>query len=169
VGFELYCRLLQEAVEEIRGKPARKPLEVKVDLPVNAYIPRDFVTEEFLRIEAYQRIASIDDLEKAKETGGELRDRYGPLPRETENLIEVCKLKVMARDAGVANIRWEEGNLLLSPFTPPAAGWLQAIGGVYPDLDFNPRRRILILRGVDKGGVLSFGHRLLGDIIRLSS
>ncbi|MDI6892322.1 MAG: transcription-repair coupling factor [Actinomycetota bacterium] len=169
VGFELYCRLLQEAVEEIRGKPARKPLEVKVDLPVNAYIPRDFVTEEFLRIEAYQRIASIDDLEKAKETGGELRDRYGPLPRETENLIEVCKLKVMARDAGVANIRWEEGNLLLSPFTPPAAGWLQAIGGVYPDLDFNPRRRTLILRGVDKGGVLSFGHRLLGDIIRLSS
>ncbi|HAW60050.1 MAG TPA: transcription-repair coupling factor [Actinobacteria bacterium] len=168
VGFELYCRLLQEAVEEIRGKPAKKPLEVKVDLPVNAYIPRDFITEEFLRIEAYQRIASINDLEKAKEAREELWDRYGPLPRETENLIEVCKLKVMARDAGIANVLWEEGNLLLSPFTSGEKG-AASLKEFYSGLDFNPRRRTLILRGVDEGGVLSFGHRLLGDIIRLSS
>ena len=81
VGFDLYVRMIGEAVSELRGDgPAERP-EVRVELPVNAHIPHEYVPGERLRLEAYTRIAAIDSAEDLAAVRAELTDRFGPPPR----------------------------------------------------------------------------------------
>ena len=81
VGFDLYVRMIGEAVNELKGDgPAEKP-EVRVELPVNAHIPHDYVPGERLRLEAYTRIAAIDSEQDVTAVRDELTDRYGEPPK----------------------------------------------------------------------------------------
>src|SRR5690606_36168857 len=98
-------RMMAEAVQEQKAKldglavPEAERPEVKVELPINAHIPHDYVTSERLRLEAYKRIASIasdDDIVAVRE---ELTDRYGRPPQEVENLLAVAAFRIRARKA----------------------------------------------------------------------
>src|SRR5436305_12701480 len=80
VGYELYCQLLENAVGQLKAQPRRAPMEVTLDLPWSAYLPRDYVTGQRLRIEAYRRLARIRKVERLNDFRTELRDRYGPIP-----------------------------------------------------------------------------------------
>lgn len=115
VGFELYCELLKEEVAKLQRKPIKKEKEVKINLPLAAFIPESYVPEETLRIEAYRRILAISSLEEAKEVASDLRDRYGLLPLEVENLVSVAKLRVLARKIGLSTISLKKGKIFLEP------------------------------------------------------
>jgi transcription-repair coupling factor (superfamily II helicase) len=104
VGFEMYVRLLEEAAKELRGVKSAEPPEVRIDLPVDAYLPTSYIDREPLRLAAYRRIAetvTVTDVEDATE---ELRDRYGPLPAPARTLLEVACLRAEARSAGITDI-----------------------------------------------------------------
>jgi transcription-repair coupling factor (superfamily II helicase) len=105
VGFDLYVRLVGEAVAEYRGDggPAEEP-EVKIELPVDAHLPYEYVPSERLRLEMYKRLAEVRDLDQVDEVRAELVDRYGPVPEPVENLLAVAGLRVRARDAGLTDI-----------------------------------------------------------------
>ena len=81
VGFDLYIRLVGEAVAEYRGEAVEEASDVKVELPVDAHLPHDYVPGERLRLEAYRRIAAITTDDEVAAVRDELVDRYGPLPR----------------------------------------------------------------------------------------
>ncbi len=104
VGFDLYVRLVGEALAEYRGDDAAELLEVKVELPVDAHIPHTYVTGERLRLEAYRRIAAAHDVAGIDEVVAELRDRYGPLPEPVARLMDVAALRVLARSAAITEI-----------------------------------------------------------------
>ena len=89
VGFDLYVRLVGEAVAEFRGdvEPARR--EVKVELPIDAHLPHDYVESQRLRLEGYQRLAKVADDSELTAVAEELADRYGPLPEQVSNLLAV--------------------------------------------------------------------------------
>ena len=99
VGFELYCQMLNQAVREIKGEPVKR-LEVKIEVPVSAYIPNDYIDEEGLRTEAYKKLSLAAELDEVDEAIGELEDRYGALPEPVCNLREVLRLRVLARGQG---------------------------------------------------------------------
>ncbi len=100
VGFDLYVRMIGEAVNELKGDgPADRP-EVRVELPVNAHIPHDYLPGERLRLEAYTRIAAIDSDADVTAVRDELTDRYGQLPEPVLNLLEVARLRARARHVG---------------------------------------------------------------------
>src|SRR5205807_8361683 len=80
VGYEMYCQLLENAVRDLKKQPRRTPLEVAIDLPWTAYLPRDYVEGQRARIEVYRRLARIRKLERLEEFRQELRDRFGPIP-----------------------------------------------------------------------------------------
>ncbi|MGW0657808.1 transcription-repair coupling factor [Streptodolium elevatio] len=104
VGFDLYVRLVGEAVAEYKGDQGEEVPEVKVELPVDAHIPHDYVPGERLRLEAYKRIAAItceDDIAAVRD---ELIDRYGPLPVPVENLLEVARFRAHVRKAGLSDV-----------------------------------------------------------------
>jgi transcription-repair coupling factor (superfamily II helicase) len=117
VGFDLYTRLLAQAVK--RRKEARRgekdavelPEVVLIDLPLAAYIPIDYVPESSLRLRLYRRMAVLDSLDEIDEMAAELADRFGPIPDPVDNLLYQLRTKVLARKAGVAGITTEAGQI----------------------------------------------------------
>jgi transcription-repair coupling factor (superfamily II helicase) len=119
VGFDLYVKMIGEAVRELRGDGPAERAEVRVELPVDAHIPHDYVTGERLRLEAYTRIASIDsgaDIDAVRE---ELADRYGTVPPQVENLLAVARLRSVARQAGLTDIALQGNYIRFAPVELP--------------------------------------------------
>ncbi|MEI2648353.1 MAG: transcription-repair coupling factor [Dermatophilaceae bacterium] len=104
VGFDLYVRLVGEAVANFKGEAETGPAEVKIELPVDAHLPHDYVPGERLRLEAYQKLASVTDEAGVGAIEEELRDRYGAPPEPVINLFEVARLRTVARRAGLADV-----------------------------------------------------------------
>ena len=104
VGFDLYVRLIGEAVADFRGDGETAPAEIKIELPVDAHLPHDYVPGERLRLEAYKKLATVESDEAVDEIEAELRDRYGARPKPVENLLEVARLRVVARKARIGDI-----------------------------------------------------------------
>ncbi|HSV37116.1 MAG TPA: transcription-repair coupling factor [Nocardioidaceae bacterium] len=101
VGFDLYVRLVGEAVNEFKGDGTVEELEVRVELPVDAHLPHDYVSSERLRLEMYKRLAEVRDEEALGLIREELVDRYGEPPAPVASLMEVARFRVRARQAGL--------------------------------------------------------------------
>lgn len=121
VGFDLYVRMMAEAVQEqknkLSGETVTEQPDVKVELPINAHIPHDYVTSERLRLEAYKRIAAIGGEEDITAVRDELTDRYGRPPQEVDNLLEVARFRLRARKAGLTDVQLMGANVKFAPVT----------------------------------------------------
>ncbi|MDX3851375.1 transcription-repair coupling factor [Streptomyces sp. AK02-01A] len=120
VGFDLYVRMVGEAVADYRasldgGVVEEAPLEVKIELPVDAHVPHDYAPGERLRLQAYRAIASANTEEDIKAVREELTDRYGKLPEPVENLLLVAGLRMLARACGVGEIVLQGPNIRFAP------------------------------------------------------
>ncbi|GAA2797411.1 transcription-repair coupling factor [Streptomyces showdoensis] len=120
VGFDLYVRMVGEAVADYRaqmegGEEEEAPLEVKIELPVDAHVPHDYAPGERLRLQAYRAIASANSEEDIKAVREELTDRYGKLPEPVENLLLVAGLRMLARACGVGEIVLQGPNIRFAP------------------------------------------------------
>ncbi|WP_406265504.1 transcription-repair coupling factor [Actinacidiphila glaucinigra] len=122
VGFDLYIRMVGEAVADYRtaleeggGEAEEAPLEVKIELPVDAHVPHDYAPGERLRLQAYRSIAAVNSEEDIKAVREELTDRYGKLPEPVENLLLVAGLRLLARRLGVSDITLQGSNIRFSP------------------------------------------------------
>ncbi|WP_347813701.1 transcription-repair coupling factor [Allobranchiibius sp. GilTou38] len=104
VGFDLYVRMVGEAVADFRGEKDTTPNEVKIELPVDAHLPHEYVPGERLRLEAYKKLAVVEDENGLTEIEAELQDRYGTPPQPVRNLFEVARLRIIARQGGVGDI-----------------------------------------------------------------
>ncbi|HZA32216.1 MAG TPA: transcription-repair coupling factor [Propionibacteriaceae bacterium] len=104
VGFDLYIRLVGEAVAEFRGEDSEPEPEMRIELPVAAHLPTDYVESERLRLEMYKRLAEVRSEADVKGVEAELADRYGPPPAEVDNLLAVARFRLLARSAGLTEI-----------------------------------------------------------------
>jgi transcription-repair coupling factor (superfamily II helicase) len=107
VGYELYCRLLDNAVRSLKNEPVREPFHVGIDLPVSAFLPGSYVASMKQKIEIYRKLSQIESVEQLAEWEAELRDRFGPLPPEVERLREVRQLQVFAHHWQIDDIHLE--------------------------------------------------------------
>jgi transcription-repair coupling factor (superfamily II helicase) len=119
VGFDLYVKMIGEAVRELRGDGPAERAEVRVELPVDAHIPHDYVTGERLRLEAYTRIAAIDSAHDIDAVRDELTDRFGAVPPQVENLLAVARLRSVARAAGLTDIAVQGTRIKFGPVDLP--------------------------------------------------
>jgi transcription-repair coupling factor (superfamily II helicase) len=144
VGFDLYVRMIGEAVSELKGDgPAERP-EVRVELPVNAHIPHDYVPGERLRLEAYTRIAAIDSGDDGAEVRAELNDRYGAPPEPVLNLLEVARLRGLARRAGLTDITQQGTFIRFSPVELPDSRQVR-VERLYPKTVLKPAVRSMLV------------------------
>jgi transcription-repair coupling factor (superfamily II helicase) len=111
VGFDLYIRLVGEAVAEFRGEDTEPEPEMRIELPVEAHLPTDYVESERLRLEMYKRLAEVRSEADVKGVEAELADRYGPLPPAVDNLLAVARFRLLARSAGLTEIV-SQGNFI---------------------------------------------------------
>ncbi|MGM0470877.1 MAG: transcription-repair coupling factor [Bacillota bacterium] len=114
IGFSLYCKLLEQAVEKAKNKGEEEEvLEVKIDLDVDAYLASDYISDSKQKIELYKKISSIDQLLEVEEIKDELRDRFGPIPDVVLNLIKIAKIKVLAAQLDITTIKSDGEKVLL--------------------------------------------------------
>ena len=132
VGFDLYTRLLAQAVKELREKEgilpeteARLPFSPlspvpspSVDLPLAAYLPEDYVPEVTLRLKLYQRMAGLNTLQEIGRISQELSDRFGPLPEPVQNLLYLLRVKVLADQAGATAVALDDRRVTIRFATP---------------------------------------------------
>jgi transcription-repair coupling factor (superfamily II helicase) len=104
VGFDTYARLLQESVAEMKGEPIQEEADIRIDLPVRAFVPPGWLEQEALRLDLYRRIGAAGDHEALEQVRSEAVDRYGALPEEVEMLLAVASLRLTAARLGVEEI-----------------------------------------------------------------
>jgi len=109
VGYDLFMEMLEDAVREATGREVEERLDPEIRLPVEARIPAAYLPDEAARLRLYRRIAGVRDLEEVRALAAELLDRYGPPPPALQNLMGLMRLKVLAREAGVARVALKNG------------------------------------------------------------
>ncbi|MFJ4285938.1 transcription-repair coupling factor [Paenarthrobacter nicotinovorans] len=137
VGFDLYIRLVGEAVAEYRGEAEEKAAEMKIELPVNAHLPHDYVPGERLRLEAYRKLAAATTHEAIDEVLAELVDRYGEPPLPAQNLIAVARFRVGAREAGLSDVALQGNFIRFSPAQLPESKTMR-LNRMYPGSQVKP-------------------------------
>jgi transcription-repair coupling factor (superfamily II helicase) len=157
VGFDLYVRMIGEAVHEMKGEGPAERAEVRVELPVDAHIPHDYVAGERLRLEAYTAIAAIDSEADIKAVNEELTDRYGTPPRAVMNLLEVARLRAKARRAGLTDITQQGNHIRFAPVELPESRQVRA-QRLYPRTLLKPAVRTMLVP-VPKAGAYQRGSR----------
>ena len=144
VGFDLYVRMIGEAVNELKGDgPAERP-EVRVELPVNAHIPHDYVAGEKLRLEAYTRIAAIESEADVMAVRDELKDRYGEPPQPVGNLLDVARLRIAARRVGLTDITAAGNHVRFAPVELPDSRQVR-VQRLYPKTILKPAVRTMLV------------------------
>ena len=105
VGFDLYCKLLEEEMQKAKGEETQLPaVSTQIELELNAYIPNRFVEDSVLKVEIYKRLAAMEALEAVDALAEELSDRYGKLPLPVENLLRIGRIKVLAKKMAILSI-----------------------------------------------------------------
>ncbi|MGQ9557838.1 MAG: transcription-repair coupling factor [Desulfurispora sp.] len=113
VGFDLYCRLLEEAVREARGQTGPAPVETSIELPVEGYIPDEYIPDTNQKIEIYRRLAAAAAPEEVEDIREELWDRFGDPPESVLSLLRVARLKAMAMQLRVRQVGLQAGHFSL--------------------------------------------------------
>lgn len=117
VGYDLYCQMVMEAVAEMKGEPVRKPAELKLDVPTDAFLPADYVSKEESRLEAYRRLAAVTTLAEVDDIRAEWQDRYGALPPAAEALLTIGRLRAECHRLGITDLQITSSDARLSPVT----------------------------------------------------
>ena len=115
IGFDLYCKLLAEAVQEMQGKQAEIGMpSVIIDLPLDAYLPDEYIGDRTLKVNFYQRLANLSRPEQVEAMIAELNDRFGTPPSPVQNLLTMVRLKVEAANLGFAGISLKDNEFVLT-------------------------------------------------------
>ena len=97
IGYDLYCRMLEDTVKLIKGEIEQEPIETTVDIKVDAYIPSSYIEDEIQKIEVYKKIAAIENMDDYKDIKDELEDRYSSIPEAVYNLMDIAYVKSLAK------------------------------------------------------------------------
>ena len=104
VGYDLYCKMLNEAVKEAKGLKTEESFDTAIDVDIDAYIPMGYIPNEVQKLDIYKRIAGIETEEETEEMLEELIDRFGDLPKSVENLLYIAKVKSMAHEVYLTEV-----------------------------------------------------------------
>ncbi len=117
VGYDLYVQMVNETMAELKGEPVKAPAEVRIDLPVDANLPPDYVAKSEPRLEAYRRLAAVTTRAEVDDIAAEWADRYGPPPPAAEALLRVARLRAEAVRTGVREITVARDVARLAPLS----------------------------------------------------
>ena len=159
VGFDMYVRLVSEAVETFKGLMSGKPIdatdkgpkEIRVDLPVDAHIPETYINSERLRLEVYRKLAEARDDDALTAAADDMIDRFGTLPIEVERLMAVARLRNQARAVGVSEILTQGTRIKLHPVELPDSKQVR-LKRLYPGANFRAAAKALQVPMPKEGG-----------------
>ena len=143
VGYDLYCKMLNEAVKHEKGETEAADFETSVDMKVDAFIPQTYIPNETQKLDVYKRIAAIEKDAEIDEMLDELTDRFGELPKSVQNLLAIARLKCMAHETQIKEITEKERNVMLVMYERAEVNTVNIpvlLAQYQPDLKFVPDR-----------------------------
>ena len=117
IGYDLYVKMLNEAISKVKGEPILEEIDVEIDLTVNAYIPDEYIPDELIKIEMYKKIASIENKEDMMEVEEELEDRFSDLPKSVQTLLKISYIKSLCKKMKIEKVRQLKDEIWLLPLT----------------------------------------------------
>lgn len=117
IGYDLYVKMLNEAIKKVKGEAIIEEIDVEIDLSVNAYIPDSYIGDELMKIEMYKKIASIEDKEDMKEVEEELEDRFSDIPKSVKCLLRIAYIKTLCKKLKIEKVRQLKDEIILAPIT----------------------------------------------------
>jgi len=163
VGYDMYCKLLDEVVKEMKGIDIKEQQDIQIDLNVSSYIPEEYIEDANQKIEVYQNIALCKTEEDIQNIIDELIDRYGKMPEELEELLEVARIKNLARTLGVVKIAQKQQSVVFT-FTPQSfePEWVDVLLKEFRNqIKFSPGKDPYVTYKLEKGKVLQEIKKLL--------
>lgn len=160
VGFDLYMRMIGEAVSEFKGEKPKEQ-ECKLELPIDAYLPHDYVDSERVRLDIYRRLASATSSESVDDVEHELIDRFGGYPEQVASLLKIAKLRVRAKALNLAEVVVHGKHLRLAPITLGDSLSVR-MARLYPGHIYKTSLATLLLPLPEQSG-LAFAREKMGD------
>ncbi|WP_122640644.1 transcription-repair coupling factor [Romboutsia sp. Marseille-P6047] len=117
IGYDLYVKMLNDAIRKVKGEPIVEEIDVEIDLSVNAYIPDTYIQDELTKIEMYKKIASIESKEDMHEVEEELEDRFSDLPKSVQTLLKISYIKSLCKKMKIEKVRQVKDEIWLLPLT----------------------------------------------------
>jgi transcription-repair coupling factor (superfamily II helicase) len=174
VGFDLYVRMVGEAVQAFKGELPEEEAEVKIDLPVDAHLPHEYIGVERLRLEMYRKLASARDATGLDEVVAEMTDRYGEPTPPVANLVAVARFRLLARRYGLTDVSLQGRHIRFSPLALPDSKQLR-LKRYHPDAVFKaatdqvsvprPSTRRVGGEPLRDGPLLDWCRQLLRDVL----
>ena len=133
VGYELYCKLIGNAIKEAKNEPVKPEFDTVMEIPLDAHIPPKYIPREQGRIAMYKRISAINDPDSLRDVQDELIDRYGDIPKSVMNLLDISLYKSRAEELGLASVsvKAEEAKLAFAPEAKlDPAGFMRAVAAI---------------------------------------
>ena len=178
VGFDLYIRLVGEAVAEFRGEDAEPEPEMRIELPVDAHLPVEYIESERLRLEMYKRLAQVTTTAELAAVREELVDRYGDPPPPVAALLAVAEFRLEARRRGVTEVVAQGSQIRFAPADLGEAAQVR-LGRVYPGAQLRraaghilvprPMTRPIGGQPVTDAELLAWARQLLADVYPVSA
>ena len=112
IGYDMYCELLNQVVKEIKGEEIIEEIDVQIDLDVTSYIPEEYISNSNSKIEIYQKIALCKNEDDLQNITDEIIDRYGQMPYEVENLLDIARIKSLAKEKYILKISQKRENII---------------------------------------------------------
>ncbi|GAB6168589.1 transcription-repair coupling factor [Clostridium carnis] len=172
IGYDLYCRMLEDTIKIIKGDIEKEPIETTVDIKVDAYIPGTYIEDEIQKIEIYKKIAAIDGLEDYMEVKSELEDRYSEIPEPVYNLMDIAYIKSRAKLLSVEEIKETQKEVKFI-----FADGYRDVNNIYKMLLSNYKDKIFLMFGekpyfairtseVKKENILGFYKEMLDNLTK---
>ncbi|MBI3606632.1 MAG: transcription-repair coupling factor, partial [Nitrospirae bacterium] len=170
VGFDLYLKMIQEAVDRLRGTAPEPPIEPSLTIPVSAFIPETYIADAYHRLAFYKRLASAETPDALAALDTELSDRFGPPPEPARRLFQVMEIKRLARSLALAKVEAGDRRIVIaaSPRSPLPAGAVDALLRAYPqDIRFLSEHTLMVTHPIEEWDE-TFA-RLMGLLQRLGA
>ena len=117
IGYDLYVKMLNDAIKKVKGIELTEDIDVEIDLSVNAYIPDSYISDELIKIEMYKKIASIESKKDVHEVEDELEDRFSDIPKSVKTLLQIAYIKTLCKKMQIVKIRQVKDEIILEPIT----------------------------------------------------
>lgn len=172
VGYDLYCKMLNEAVKKLKGEAVPESFETSMDVELDAYIPDSYIRNEFQKLDIYKRIASLESEEEQADMTEELIDRFGDMPRQVENLLKIADLKTKGHQVFATNVV-AKGDTIKVPLYEKAGIAPEKIPQLLKEYNgtlrfqMEPPMFTFIRRPNDKESLVKKLEQLLKDMTRL--
>jgi len=162
IGYDLYIKLLEDTMRELKGETAVQQVETSIELKINAYIPETYITDENQKIEIYKKIASIESHKDLYDMEEEIEDRFGDIPSVTRNLLSIAYIKQLAQKCGISNII-QKGNSIIIKFKMDK--YIKAQTAMEVAADY--KRRILFTASEQPYFTLRIGDERVEELIKI--